>query len=116
MRSSGTCVMRDRARSARGRRRPMHDLVQRLCQGEHPVQLSTRPEPTIDALKRSLDRGYVLIRFTDTKGGTELGVPVDRERTDTTAADFDAKSGTLTLVGALTLDYSRVRCTAKIDL
>jgi len=94
----------------------MNDLVQRLSQGHHPIEVSARPERTVKALKESLDRGYVLIKFTNTRGGTELGVPVDRDLTDVSAADFDNETGRLTVVGALTLDYTRVRCIAEIAL
>jgi hypothetical protein len=63
----------------------MNDLVQRLSQGRHPVEVSLRPERTVEALKDALDRGYVHIRFTQTRGGTELGIPIDRQETDITA-------------------------------
>jgi len=36
--------------------------------------------------------------------------------TDVSAADFDNETGRLTVVGALTLDYTRVRCIAEIAL
>jgi len=88
----------------------MNDLVQRLSEGQHPIELSTRPKPTVKALKESLDRGCVHIRFTGTRGGTELGVPVDREQTDLSNADFEKGVGSLKLVGSLSLDYVRVRC------
>jgi hypothetical protein len=67
-------------------------------------------------LKECLDRGLVHIRFTGTRGGTELGVPVDQARTDMTAADFSGETGRLTVVGELSLDYTRVRCVADIEL
>jgi hypothetical protein len=94
----------------------MSDLVQRLANGEHPIEVSLRPTKTVNAFKDSLDRGYVHVRFTDTQGGTELGVPIDRDRTDVSAANFDAPSGTAVIVGRLTLDYVPVTCIANIDL
>lgn len=94
----------------------MSDLVQRLCEGQHPVEVSLRPERTVRALKERIDLGHVHIKFTGTRGGTELGVPIDRDRTDLTEADFTNESGRLTVVGELTLDYVRVRCIAEIQL
>lgn len=94
----------------------MSDLVQQLCEGWHPIEVSLRPERTVKALKECLDRAYVHIKFTNTKGGTELGVSVDWERTDLTAADFEKETGRLTVAGALTLDYVKVRCVATVDL
>jgi hypothetical protein len=94
----------------------MSDLPHRLSEGTHPVEVSLRPEKTIKALKACLDRGYVHIRFTDTRGGTELGVPIDTGLSDLTQADFVQETGRLRLVGQLTLDYVPVRCTAEIDI
>jgi hypothetical protein len=94
----------------------MSDLVQRLSQGDHPVEVSVRPERTLKSFQECLDRGYVHIKFTGTRGGTELGVPVDRERSDFSAADFASESGRMRIVGELTLDYVKVRCIADIDV
>jgi hypothetical protein len=93
----------------------MSDLVERLSNGRHPVEASLRPERTLGALKACIDRGYVHIKFTGTRGGTELGVPVDRQLSNL-AADFDNGTGQIHVVGDLTLDYQPVRCVADIDL
>ena len=50
------------------------------------------------------------------KGGTELGFALDPESTDIGQADFDKGSGSVRLVGRLTLDYVKVRCIANIEL
>lgn len=94
----------------------MMDLPHRLSEGEHPVEISLRPQKTVGAFKEALDRGYVHIKFTDTRGGTELGVPVDRERSDLSRADFERETGELTVVGELTLDYVKVRCIADVAM
>lgn len=94
----------------------MNDLVQRLSQGKHPVEVSLRPERTLQALQQAVSRGYVHVKFTGTRGGTELGIPIDHQRSDLRALDDPAAAGGITLVGALTLDYEPVRCIAQIDL
>jgi hypothetical protein len=94
----------------------MNDLVRRLCEGDHPIEVSLRPNKTVEALKEWIDRKYVHIRFTDTKGGTELGFALDPEWTDIGQADFGKGSGWVKLVGRLTLDYVKVRCIANIEL
>ncbi len=94
----------------------MSELVQRLSQGQHPVAISLRPERTVKAFKERIDRGYVHVKFTGTRGGTELGLALDRQRTDLSAADFDNEVGRLTLVGDLSLDYVKVRCVAEVEL
>jgi hypothetical protein len=60
--------------------------------------------------------GYVHVKFTETKGGTELGVRLDRETTDLSKADFENGKGKAHLEGDLTLDYVKVRCIADINL
>jgi hypothetical protein len=56
------------------------------------------------------------VRFTDTRGGTELGFKVDTDLSDLSGGDFDSKSGIIKLCGTLTLDYENVRCVAELDL
>lgn len=92
------------------------DLVERLCTGVHPVEVSLRPDKTIAALQECLNRGYVMVKFTNTRGGTELGIRLDTSRTQTSSADLAAGLGTVHLVGGLTLDYVPVTCIADIDL
>lgn len=94
---------------------PTPPLVDRLADGAHPVEISIRPERTIAALKACLGRDYVHVKFTGTRGGTELGVRLDREAC-TFPSGLDAGVGTLHLEGRLTLDYEPVRCVADIDL
>jgi|SRR5579864_1063049 len=94
----------------------MNELVERLATGDHPVAVTIRPEPTLKALKECIDRGYVHVKFTGTRGGTELGVRLDRSLSELGAGDFDTGSGTIEIVGNLTLNYEKVRCRAQIDL
>ena len=92
------------------------DLVKYLSQGNHPVEAAVRPEKTAAALKECIERGYVHIKFTDTRGGTELGMRLDREATELAGANFDNGEGTAHLVGTLTLNDVNVRAIADIDL
>lgn len=95
----------------------MNELTQRLT-AEQPVIVGGS-NPTVDELRQRVEEmglGYVLIKFTETRGGTELGFPLDREATDLSAADFDQGAGTVHLEGELILNDDRVRCIADIDL
>ncbi|XQQ06572.1 MAG: hypothetical protein EDM05_56940 [Leptolyngbya sp. IPPAS B-1204] len=94
----------------------MNELVQRLSQGNHPVEASLRPERTVAAFKACIDRGYVHIKFTDTRGGTDLGMQLDHNASDLSTANFDQQTGQAHLVGHLTLNYVPVKCIADIDL
>jgi uncharacterized protein YbdZ (MbtH family) len=91
-------------------------LVDRLCEGQHRVEAGLRPEKTVKLFKDAIDRDYVHVKFIDTRGGTELGVRLDRDNCDFSGADFENGSGTVHVEGGLTLDYVDVRCIADIDL
>ncbi|HKQ08710.1 MAG TPA: MbtH family NRPS accessory protein [Blastocatellia bacterium] len=91
-------------------------LVERLCEGEHEVEVGLRPEKTVKLLKEAIDRDYVHIKFTQTRGGTELGFRLDRSTSDFSNADFENGTGTAHVEGNLTLDYVNVKCVADIDL
>jgi len=94
----------------------MNELVERLSRGEHAVTIGS-PQPSVEEFKKRLDEiGYVFIKFTETQGGTNLGVRLDRAATDLSQADFTRQTGTVHVEGTLTLNYVRVRCLANIDL
>jgi uncharacterized protein YbdZ (MbtH family) len=91
-------------------------LADRLCEGNHPVEVGLRPEKTVKQFRKAIDSNYVHVRFTATRGGTELGFRLDESSSDFSAADFDNSKGTVHLEGNLTLDQKKVRCIADIDL
>jgi hypothetical protein len=94
----------------------MDELVQRLSQGEHTVTVGG-PIPSLEEFKKRVeDMGYVFIKFTGTRGGTDLGVRVDKQATDLSQADFAQAKGVAHVEGTLTLNYVKVRCVADIDL
>ncbi len=78
--------------------------------------VSIRPDRTVAAFKECLDRGFVHIKFTETQGGTELGIPVDVGRSDLSKIDWDSQTGSATIVGAISLDYVKVECIARVEL
>lgn len=94
----------------------MDELVQRLSEGDHPVTVGG-PKPSLEEFRRRVeDMGYVFIKFTGTRGGTDLGVRVDKSTTDLSQAYFDQRTGIVHVEGILTLNYVKVRCVADIDL
>jgi uncharacterized protein YbdZ (MbtH family) len=95
---------------------PRKTLVDKLCEGRHPVEVGLRPEKSVKRFKEAIDRDYVHIKFTQTQGGTELGFRLDRGASDFSAADFENGKGTAHIEGNLTLDYVKVKCVADIDL
>jgi hypothetical protein len=93
----------------------MSKLVERLCNGEHPIEASTR-QKTLESLKERVANSHVQIKFTGTQGGTVLGVPIDRNRSDLRGIENDSGSAQIRIVGDLMLDYVPVTCVARIDL
>ena len=94
----------------------MDDLVRRLIEGKHAVEVRVRPEKTPAMFKAAIDRGIVHLRFPETRGGTELGVHLDPGSSDLSGADFERGTGSVKLNGRLTLNYVKVRCIADINL
>jgi hypothetical protein len=93
----------------------VNDLTQRLTT-EQPIIVGGS-EPTTEELhKRVGEMGYVLLKFTETRGGTELGIRVDRDAVDLSAADFENAVGTVHVEGFVKLNSDPVRCIADIDL
>src|SRR5262245_60969852 len=95
----------------------MSDLVKRLADGRHRLVFSrSGPAGKVVELKAAIERKYVQLLFTETRGGTELGFSLDDAACNYAAADFDAAQGTVHLEGELRLDYVPVRLIADVDL
>jgi hypothetical protein len=93
----------------------MNDLTERLTV-DQPIIMGGSA-PTVEELReRTGEMGYVLVKFTETRGGTELGFPLDRVTTDLSGANFDEGVGTVHVEGNLILNDDPVRCIADIDL
>ncbi len=94
----------------------MSELVQKLAKGEHRVIIRAVADNPIEELQQSIERDYVHVKFTETRGGTELGFKLDSDVTDLGHADFEKGTGRVHLAGDLTLDYVKVRCVADVDI
>ncbi len=92
------------------------ELVTRLTTGRHPVEIGLRPEKSAKEFQAAIDRGYIHIKFTGTKGGTELGVRLDTEASDWSKANFSQATGSVHVEGTLTLNFVKVRCIADLEL
>jgi hypothetical protein len=93
----------------------MNELTERLAI-DQPIVMGGA-DPTVEELRdRTTEMKYVLVKFTETRGGTELGFPLDREATDISGADFDNGTGKVHVEGNLILNDDSVRCIADIDL
>ncbi len=91
-------------------------LVDRLASGDHPAVVCLRPEPSLRQFKDTLDSGYLRVKFTDTNPGTELGVRLNKYDCNFDGANFEEGTGSIHVVGDLSLDFTPVRCVADINL
>lgn len=87
------------------------ELVRRLGV-DQVIRASLRPRTTSELFAAAWDRGVVHVLFPET--GTELGVPIDRVRSNADA--LRAGHGSVRLVGELTLNFNRARFTGEIDV
>ena len=93
----------------------MNELTERLTV-EQPIVMGGA-DPTIEELReRTGEMGYLLVKFTQTRGGTELGFSLDRAMTDLSKANFDESTGSVHVEGNLVLNDDPVRCIADIHL
>jgi hypothetical protein len=94
----------------------LDNLVQCLSKGCHPVAVGG-PKPSLTTFRNSIeDMGYVLIKFTGTHGGTDLGMWIDINSTDLKHAHFDRHTGIAHVEGTLILNNINLRCIADIEL
>jgi len=93
----------------------INELVKRLSEGKHEVVIGHRDEP-YGEIKERIEDGYIHIKFTQTRGGTELGINVDLKSTNVKDLDFTKGEGLLHIEGTTNLNYNAVRLIADIDL
>lgn len=91
-------------------------LVERLCEGRHAVEITLRPEKNVQRFKETLNRDHVPVKFTETKGGSEFGIKLDKAACDFSNVDLDNGWGTAHLEGRLSIDFVPVKCVVDIDL
>ena len=68
------------------------------------------------SLRWAIEDGYIHIKFTQTRSGTELGINVDLNSTNVKDLDFTIGQGLLHIEGTTNLNYNAVRLIVDIDL
>lgn len=91
----------------------MNELVQKLSKGRHEVVIGYKNE-TYEEIKKRVEEGYIHIKFTKTKGETELGINI--KNTNIKEIDFNQLTGLLHITGTTNLNYNTVACIFDIDL
>jgi hypothetical protein len=88
-------------------------LVEFLTSDEHPVTMD-RYASAADVAEAVGD-GVLLLRCTDTRGGTELSFEVATDAAERTAQSIGASQPRFEVMGSLTLNDEDLRVTASID-
>lgn len=94
----------------------MNELIERLSIGKHPVVFEVRSKGMQEIKHRLIELKFVFVKFTSTRGGTELGINVEDNFTCLNNANLEEGIGNIHIVGWCTLNYHKVRCVADIDL
>lgn len=92
-----------------------NELVDRLSKGDHEVSFEDRVKE-LDRVEERIKDGFVFVKFTQTKGGTELGINLIQDECDFSDGDFKTGTGKLHAVGTCELNYCKVKCVADVDL
>lgn len=93
----------------------MDRLVSTLIEGKHPVEFESRTED-LNELRERIKRGFVFIKFTETQGGTEIGINIDEASNKLDDATLKEETNMIKIVGTCELNYHKVRCHAEINL
>lgn len=95
-------------------------LVERLVEGENQIEVCTRAEADKkrEDLIRQIGYDLVHVKFPNTRGGTEIGIRLQRELCGDleVPAEESDEPATVKLVGDLTLDWIPIRVTALVSL
>lgn len=102
--------------------RPPNALVKKLMRRQPIVVIRYRDrdtdKPDIKLFKRAIELGLILVKFPNTKGGTELGFNVRNDEGHLDPKNIKYKEGgkVVEVSGRLKLDYTPVRGYATINL
>ena len=92
-----------------------NELVERLSKTDSDVLFDDRVKD-LKQVQERIEDGFVFVKFTQTKGGTELGINLVKEECNFDNADLEKGTGKLHVVGTCELNYCKVKCIADVDL
>jgi uncharacterized protein YbdZ (MbtH family) len=91
-------------------------VVETLSHGDHRVEIIGLGDDPSRRLRERIELGHIMVRFPETRGGTELGIRFDPKTLELAGCDLEARQGMLALQGRLTLDGTRVCVHATINV
>ena len=102
--------------SNNGHHSVIESLPVRLSKKLEPIELILRPEKSKERLVKQIKTGCVHVRFTGTRGGTDLPITIEPAAAERLINQIADGAERLQLQGELILDYVPARCTADVDL
>lgn len=93
----------------------MDRLINTLTKGKHSIEFEPRTKD-LDELRERIKRGFVFIKFTETQGGTELGINIDEDSSKLDGTLLAKEAKVIKIVGTCELNYHKVKCHAEVDL
>lgn len=90
----------------------MDTLVAFLISKQQPVRVVLKPEETLEEFVACMERKFVNLLFTDTKGGTEIGITITE--TSLKADEIHNSAEIFTLQGECSLNFEKIK--VKVDL
>jgi len=89
----------------------INDLVKKLSTGNHEIELNHRGD-NYEQIKERINSGYILVKFINTLGGTEIGINIDKNNINFNEHNDDEK---MLIEGTSNLNYNKVKCIITID-
>lgn len=93
----------------------MSELVESLCRQQGRLAVGG-PKPSLQSFRDAIRRRYVLLKFLETRGQTDLGMDLDWDACEVSERCLEAGQGSVHLEGRLTLDFVPVRLVADVDI
>ena len=96
----------------------MNELVKNLSSGKHNIIVggTANADDPLKEFREAVERNFVHVRFTETRGGTELGFHLEENQCDFSKGDLKKGEGKVRVAGKIKLDYVPVRVVADINI
>lgn len=92
----------------------MDTLVAFLMSKQQPVKAVLKPDETLDEFVACMNRKFVNLVFTDTKGSTEIGITLTESTLK--ADEIDDSTETIILQGKCGLNFEKIKVKVELSL
>jgi len=92
----------------------MDKLLHFLSQGDHPVKVILKPKETLDEFISCMERGFLNVLFSDTQGGTEVGIVISQSSLE--YGDIDQSTQNISIQGECGLNFNKIKISMELSL